>query len=171
MDALEARSRFQELRRTEGPVGAAELDTVWAHLDAVRPEEILGEYRGGEFETGHPLNGMLARAGWYGKVFASVHDVKPLLCRDEEGRLYSDVELGKGEASLWTVEFRGEPTATMVYDGQPVFDHFKRVDDTTLMGIMNAKGVTSDGPYYYFYLDRVPEASRQFPVGVTGEDA
>ena len=27
----------------------------------------------------------------------------------------------------------------MVYDGQAVIDHFKRVDDRTLMGIMNGK--------------------------------
>lgn len=157
MDVLEARARFQELRETDGPVDFSELDKIWAALAAVRPEDILGEWKGGEFETGHPLNGMLAKARWYGKTFVSVHDVKPLMCRDEQGGLYSDQELGKGEASLWTVEFRGETTATMVYDGQPVFDHFKRVDDTTLMGIMNAKGVPPEGPFYYFFLERVPE--------------
>ncbi|MFH8803386.1 DUF4334 domain-containing protein [Streptomyces sp. NPDC017936] len=159
MDVLEARARFQELRERDGLVDPAELDEIWAALATVRPEEILGEWKGGEFATGHPLNGMLAKAGWYGKTFASVHDVKPLMCRDEKGELYSDHELGKGEASLWTVEFRGETTATMVYDGQPVLDHFKRVDDTTLMGIMNAKGVPPQGPFYYFFLERVPEGS------------
>jgi Domain of unknown function (DUF4334) len=45
-----------------------------------------------------------------------------------------------GEASLWLEEFRGEVTATMVYDGAPIHDHFKVVDDRTLMGIMNGKG-------------------------------
>ncbi|GGL94100.1 hypothetical protein GCM10010129_42550 [Streptomyces fumigatiscleroticus] len=44
----------------------------------------------------------------------------------------------------------------MVYDGQPVLDHFKRVDDGTLMGIMNGKHVPADdGPFYYFVLERV----------------
>ncbi|MGC9496541.1 DUF4334 domain-containing protein [Streptomyces sp. WG7] len=155
MDPLEARTRFRTLRETKGPVEATELDAVWAALEVVRPEEILGEWKGGEFDTGHPLNGELAKAGWYGKTFTAVHDAKPLICRDPEGRLYSDRELGKGEASLWTVEFRGESTATMVYDGRPVLDHFKRVDDSTLMGIMNAKGVPADGPFYYFFLERV----------------
>ena len=46
----------------------------------------------------------------------------------------------KGEASLWLEEFRGEVTATMVYDGAPIHDHFKMVDDDTAMGIMNGKG-------------------------------
>jgi Domain of unknown function (DUF4334) len=52
-------------------------------------------------------------------------------------------------------EFRGEVTATMVYDGQPVHDHFKKIDDHAVMGIMNGKGVLDSGRYYYFYLERV----------------
>ncbi|MFF9150212.1 DUF4334 domain-containing protein [Streptomyces sp. NPDC014861] len=161
MDLHEARARFrklQELGEEDGPVAPAELDAIWAALTAVRPEDVLGAWKGGEFRTGHPLNGTLAKAGWYGKTFVSPHDAKPLICRDAEGAFYSDRALGKGEASLWSVEFRGETTATMVYDGQPVLDHFKRVDDTTLMGIMNGKGVPADGPFFYFFLERAPEA-------------
>ncbi|MFI8288228.1 DUF4334 domain-containing protein [Streptomyces sp. NPDC085614] len=161
MDVREARDRFQELRQKDGPVDPAELDEIWAALDTVRPEDILGAWRGGEFRTGHPLDGALAKARWYGKTFVALHDAKPLICRDASGGLYSDRELGKGEASLWTVEFRGEPTATMVYDGQPVFDHFKQVDDTTLMGIMNVKGVPPEGPFFYFFLERAPEAPHE----------
>ncbi|MFD7863562.1 DUF4334 domain-containing protein [Streptomyces sp. NPDC059783] len=157
MNVDEARARFQEFRASEGPVPTDELDAIWAVLDTVRPEDVLGTWSGGEFPTGHPLDGMLEEAGWYGKTFVSAHDAKPLMCRNAEGELYSNIELGQGEASLWTVEFRGESTATMVYDGRPVFDHFKRVDGTTLMGIMNAKGVPPEGPYYYFFLDRAGE--------------
>ncbi|MGW0567564.1 MULTISPECIES: DUF4334 domain-containing protein [Streptomyces] len=171
MDVFEARARFQELREKDGPVGAPELDAIWAALATVRPEDILGEWKGGEFDTGHPLNGELEKAGWYGKTFNSVHDVKPLMCRDAAGRLYSNRELGKGEASLWTVEFRGETTATMVYDGQPVLDHFKQVDDTTLMGIMHAKGVPDEGPFYYFFLERVPGTAGGGAGTRAGEDA
>ncbi|MFJ8187527.1 DUF4334 domain-containing protein [Streptomyces sp. NPDC096105] len=154
MDVHEARTLFRELRQRDGRVDPGELDAVWAALPTVRPEEILGAWKGGEFDTGHPLNGVLAKAGWYGKTFHSVHDAKPLMCRNEAGELYSDTELGQGEASLWTVEFRGESTATMVYDGRPVFDHFKRVDDSTLLGIMNGKGVPAEGPFHYFFLER-----------------
>ncbi|MGX1542049.1 DUF4334 domain-containing protein [Streptomyces adustus] len=167
MDVLDARARFHELRAQDGPVDPAELDAIWAALATVRPEEILGVWKGGEFRTGHPLNGALEKAGWYGKTFAAVHDAKPLICRDATGALYSNRELGKGEASLWTVEFRGEATATMVYDGQPVFDHFKQVDDTTLMGIMNVKGVPAEGPFFYFFLERAPED----PYGTLGGDS
>ncbi len=63
--------------------------------------------------------------------FNSATDVKPLVCLDDDGNKFSNIEdkLGKGEASLWMEEFRGEVTATMVYDGQPTHDHFKVVDD------------------------------------------
>ncbi|MFK0170507.1 DUF4334 domain-containing protein [Streptomyces sp. NPDC090306] len=161
MDPREARARFRSLRDVEGLVDSAELDAVWAELDTVRPEEMLGRWKGAEFDTGHPLNGMLPKAGWYGKTFHSLQDAQPLICRDATGKLYSNLELGRGEASLWTVEFRGEPTATMIYDGRPVLDHFKRVDDTTLMGIMNGKEVPPDGPFYYFLLERAPEAEAE----------
>ncbi|WP_405392613.1 DUF4334 domain-containing protein [Streptomyces sp. NBC_01102] len=159
MDLFEARARFQELREQDGLIPTLQLDEVWAALATVRPEEILGDWKGGEFRTGHPLDGTLEKADWYGKSFAAVHDAKPLVCRNAAGELYSNRELGKGEASLWTVEFRGEATATMIYDGRPVLDHFKRVDDTTLMGIMNGKGVPTDGPFFYFFLDRAPGAA------------
>ncbi|MGW0914537.1 DUF4334 domain-containing protein [Streptomyces sp. NPDC002784] len=168
MDAIEARARFKELRKRNDLVDPAELDDIWAALATVRPEDMLGEWRGGEFDTGHPLNGMLVKAGWYGKTFTTVHDVKPLVCRDASGELYSNQELGQGEASLWTVEFRGETTATMIYDGRPVLDHFKRVDDTTLMGIMNGKGIPAEGPFYYFFLERVPAPGA--PHGGTGAE-
>ncbi|KIZ16991.1 DUF4334 domain-containing protein [Streptomyces natalensis] len=154
MDAIEARTRFSELRKQEGQVSAAELDEIWAALDTVRPEEILGEWKGSEFHTGHPLNGQHAQVGWYGKTFVSVRDAKPAICRSESGELYSNIELGKGEASLWSVEFRGEVTAAMIYDGMPALDHLKRVDDTTLMAIMNGKEVPEDGPFFYFTLER-----------------
>ena len=55
-----------------------------------------------------------------------------------------------------TSSFVGEVTATMVYDGAPIFDHFKKVDDSTLMGIMNGKSalVLDGGQHYYFLLER-----------------
>ena len=151
----EARALFADLRKAGGKVAPDQLDEVWAALPTVRTEEILGSWRGSEFDTGHRMNGTLEKVGWFGKTFHSTSDVQPLVCRGTDGELYSNVELGGGEASLWMVEFRGEVTATMVYDGRPVFDHFKRVDDETLMGIMNGKQVLDHGRHYYFILDRV----------------
>ncbi|NBM18227.1 DUF4334 domain-containing protein [Streptomyces sp. GC420] len=154
MDAEQARTRIAAVRAAGGKVSTEELDELWAALETVRPEEILGSWKGSEFVSGHRAEGRLARANWYGKTFRSVSDAKPLICRDADGELFSDVRLGKGEASLWMVEFRGESTATMVYDGMPVLDHFKRIDGSTLLGVMNGKDALDDGRHYYFVLER-----------------
>lgn len=156
MNLDDARTAFTRLRGSESGVSPAELDEVWAALETVAAEEILGEWKGDDFATGHRLHEKLSASRWYGKTFNSVEDAKPLICRDEDGNLYSDVKGGNGEASLWNIEFRGEVTATMVYDGAPIFDHFKKVDDSTLMGIMNGKSalVLDGGQHYYFLLER-----------------
>lgn len=149
--------RWQELAARPDGFSPADLDELWARLEVVRAEDILGEWAGAAFRTGHRLCRALDRSRWYGKTFVSVEQAKPLICRAEDGSLFSNVELGRGEASLWNIEFRGEVTATMVYDGQPVFDHFKRLDDRTLMGIMNGRPelVLDNGSYFYFRLERV----------------
>ena len=150
-----ARKKFTEFKERSGEIADAELDEFWAELAPATIDGMLGEWTGGEFQTGHKMNGQLEKAGWYGKTFKSVRDVQPLVCLDADGNKFSNVEMGKGEASLWLEEFRGEVTATMVYDGQPVHDHFKKIDDDAVMGIMNGKGVRDNGKYYYFYLERV----------------
>ena len=155
MDVDTARARFTELRGKEH-VDPAELDEIWASLEPVRAVDMVGNWKGDEFDTGHKMNGLLDKARWFGKTFKSVTDVQPLVCLDEDGNKFSNVKLGKGEASLWAEEFRGEVVATMVYDGQPTHDHFKRVDDDTVLGIMNGKdAVLDNGRYFYFYLERI----------------
>ncbi|XVU29250.1 DUF4334 domain-containing protein [Actinoplanes sp. CA-054009] len=155
MDAIEARERLGAVRAAGGQVTIDELDAIWAALAPVRVEELIGSWAGSEFVSGHSFEGQLERARWYGKTFTSAGDVAPLVCRGEDGKLFANEAMAKGGASLWMVEFRGEVTATMVYDGRPVLDHFKRVDDTTLLGVMNGKGVLDeDGRHYYFRLDR-----------------
>jgi len=150
-----ARKKFTEFKERSGDIADSELDEFWAELKPAAIEEMLGEWKGGEFQTGHKMNGQLEKAGWFGKTFTSVSDVEPLVCLDADGNKFSNVQMGKGEASLWLEDFRGEVTATMVYDGQPVHDHFKKIDDDAVLGIMNGKGVRDNGKYYYFYLERV----------------
>ncbi|BCQ06829.1 hypothetical protein JMUB5695_00239 [Mycobacterium heckeshornense] len=154
-----ARKKFTEFKERNGRISDAELDEYWASLQPATIADMIGEWRGGEFDTGHRMNGRLDKARWFGKTFTSATDVQPLVCLDADGKKFSNVERGKGEASLWMEQFRGEITATMVYDGQPVHDHFKKIDDDAVMGIMNGKGVLDFrdgvGRYYYFYLERV----------------
>lgn len=150
------RDRFTALRDA-ATASPAELDALWADLAVVTVEEMLGAWRGGDFATGHPASALLTKIGWHGKRFDSALEGHPLVCRGEDGELYSNtVFAGGGHSSLWEVGFRGETTATMVYDALPVFDHFKRIDSTTVLGIMNGKLKASFGTadLYYFWLER-----------------
>ena len=150
-----SRKRFTEFKERADRIPDAELDEFWASLEPATIDGMLGEWKGGEFPTGHQASGQLAKLGWFGKNFKTVSDVQPLVCVDADGNKFSNVEFMNGEASLWLEDFRGEVTATMVYDGRPVHDHFKKIDDDAVMGIMNGKGVVVEGRYYYFYLERV----------------
>ena len=155
----QARNTFDELKARTDELRDAELDAFWATLEPTTIDFMIGEWKGGEFQTGHRSNGFMAKGNWYGKTFVSATDAKPLICLDEQGNKFSNKEWMNGEASLWMEEFRGEVTASMVYDGQPIHDHFKKVDENAVMGIMNGKkaiDVSSGTPrYLYFYLERV----------------
>ena len=149
-------ARFDALRNAEHPT-PAELDELWTTLRPVTVDEVLGAWRGGDFATGHVASAVLEQVRWHGKRFDGPLDAKPLICRGDDGELFSHLKAGGGgEASLWPVEFRGETTASMVYDRMPVVDHFKAVDDRTLMGIMNGKLEAAFGvaDLYYFWLER-----------------
>jgi len=152
----ELRRRFDDLRAA-GRAHPDDLDALWADLEPVTVAEVLGAWRGGDFSIGHVASTVLEKVRWHGKTFSSALDAQPLICRGDDGELYSNLAAGGGgEASLWEVAFRGETTATMVYDRMPVFDHFKKVDDATLMGIMNGKLESAFGvaDLYYFWLER-----------------
>ena len=154
-----ARKTFAELTARTDVIPDAALDAFWTTLEPASVDFMIGEWKGGEFHTGHRSNGFMEKLNWFGKTFVSASDAKPLVCLDADGNKFSNTEAMKGEASLWLEEFRGEVTASMVYDGAPVHDHFKKVDDNAVMGIMNGKGavdVSSGSPrHLYFYLERI----------------
>ncbi|GAB3209374.1 DUF4334 domain-containing protein [Marinactinospora endophytica] len=177
-----AAARLPELRDA-GPG----LEAVLGFYDGLAPariEDVIGEWRGGDLPTGHPLDGVLEPLGWYGKIFRSPDEVHPLVFRDRRGRFsvdpsclplspllrYGDLlrrpevaglarpvlrlrRTSRPRARLRMVEYRGVPTATMSYDTQPINDHFRLVDENTLIGLMDARG-SSDHPFAFF-LERV----------------
>ena len=151
----DARTTFAEFKNRAGQLPDAELDAFWDTLKPTTIEFMIGEWAGGEFDTGHRANGFMKRLNWFGKTFHSATDAKPLVCLDGEGNKFSNTEAMNGEASLWMEEFRGELVASMVYDGAPVHDHFKVVDDDTVLGVMNGKGALDGDRHLYFYLERV----------------
>ena len=55
-------------------------------------------------------------------------------------------------ASLRDMPFRGKTSAAMVYNTKPIVDHFRQIDDDTLLGVMSVEG---QSVHYFFRLDRV----------------
>jgi hypothetical protein len=64
------------------PTVPTTTDEALAMFDAaepVDPDFMLGTWRGAELPTGHPLDGLLAASGWWGKQFVDAETVHPLL--------------------------------------------------------------------------------------------
>jgi hypothetical protein len=57
----------------------------------------------------------------------------------------------KPKAHLRMTECRGKTSATMIYNGHPIHDVFRKVDDNTLLGIMDLIGMTQP---FFFVLQR-----------------
>jgi hypothetical protein len=150
----DARKRLDALAGRCGPVPYAELEAFWSTLEPVSIEFMIGEWRGGDLVTGHRGDRFLGDR-WWGTTVNSAFDVQPIVLMNDDGSKYSDNQMMNGAASLWMEEFRGEVTATMVYDGMPIHDHFKKVDDKTVLAITNGKGALDNGRFMYFYLTRL----------------
>lgn len=145
---MTATKMFQTLHAAD-QVSIAQLETWFDTLHPVPESFMLGEWRGGCFKTGHPGEVMLGKLQWRGKRFNSRTDVNPMLCADAAGNVVANPILGT--AQLREVVYRGVPTATMVYDTQPIFDHFRLIDDNTVLGAMDRKG---DPQPLFFFLQR-----------------
>ncbi|MBA9003576.1 DUF4334 domain-containing protein [Thermomonospora cellulosilytica] len=126
-----------------------EVDPLFARLQPVTCDFMLGTWRGGLFNDHDALAGMLLGMNWYGKRFTGPDHVEPLLCRSADGSLYSYEKLGL--ARLREVSFRGTVSAAMIYDQRPIIDHFRRVTDDLVVGAMDAKGQPD---ILYFHLTR-----------------
>ena len=57
-------------------------------------------------------------------------------------------------ASVQMLSFDGLASAAMVYDEQPIIDHFRRIDGKRVMGAMVISG---DDRLFFFELERVEE--------------
>jgi Domain of unknown function (DUF4334)/GXWXG protein len=55
------------------------------------------------------------------------------------------------KARMRMVEYRGKVSAAMIYNGLPIIDVFRKVDENTLLGIMDLHGMTQP---YFFVLRR-----------------
>jgi hypothetical protein len=70
--------------------GTQPLAAALAQFDAaepIRPEALLGRWRGEGIPTGHPMDGLMETYRWWGKAFRSTEDVDPLLFVGADGRV------------------------------------------------------------------------------------
>ena len=58
----------------------------------------------------------------------------------------------RSHARLRRMQFRGRLGATMVYDDVPIQDVFRRVDDATVLGLMDLKGM--ERPFFFLLRRR-----------------
>lgn len=155
--------------------------TLFDELEAVDLAFIMGRWKGAGFNTCHHMDGLLETIGWYGKEFVSPDCVHPLLFSDGSNIFKVDpnpiaVKLGlslnipknqvlkplytaiskllkseDSKARVRMVEYRGKLSATMIYDCLPINDTFRKVDDNTLLGLMDFKWMEKP---FFFVLKR-----------------
>ncbi|PLB47790.1 hypothetical protein P170DRAFT_410112 [Aspergillus steynii IBT 23096] len=142
----------QQLMKIPGHIEEATLESVYNSLSPVASESLLGQWKGGSFDTGHPSHQTLADFKWAGKDFKSLDDVNPIMVYDKDGNRTWLEEYG--HARLREVKFRGTVTAAMIYDKFPIIDYFRAVTPDIVLGAMDNKMVPNDGTYY-FYLMRM----------------
>jgi hypothetical protein len=124
---------------------ASDLMPMFDRLEPVSADFMLGTWRGGRFDGGtapDPIH-------WYGKRFTAAHHVEPLLCRADDGSIYSYTKLGL--AQLREVMCRGKVSASLIYDQQPIMDYFRKVTNDVVLGLGDIKGKPLD---FFFHLTR-----------------
>ncbi|MBU2996438.1 DUF4334 domain-containing protein [Cellulophaga baltica] len=173
------------LSNGEGDV--SDVVRIYDQLEPVSLGFMTGRWKGYEIKTGHSLDGMLVPSGWYGKVFKSPEEVHPLVFfAKNKTQLYAvnpkklsmDVKVPskiigvlmslakpflqtkKSGARLRMIEYRGKATATMQYDDKPINDHFIKINENTVLGLMDKKGDSPNFPYA-FVLERDNESNYQ----------
>lgn len=151
---MNASDRIRGLIDSTEEIAVERLHELFDGLEAIDTPVMLGAWEGGVFRTGHPGEAQLVALGWVGKHFKDENDVDPIVVLDAQGQRQASPVMGK--ATLRLVRYRGVSTATMVYDKHPIFDHFKRVDERTVLGVMDRKGEAFP---LYFWLRRVEVAS------------
>ncbi len=142
--------RFQELIDADRAPTLDELDELYDGAEPTDVDAVLGQWAGGTFGLGHPLEAQLTSIRWAGKAFGGPDDVAPIVCFDAAGKRY--VNRAFGDASLKMIDHRGSPTATMAYRSLPMADHLRKISDDILIGAMEAAGQKRPG---YFYLTRL----------------
>lgn len=168
MHSLE--QKFQELAKREGRVEESDVAAIFNQASPVAPEYMIGEWKGGSFDTGHPTHELLKTYNWAGKNFRTVDDVEPIVLYDDAGARVWCKDYGNAQVRLSLlpfvlallilskvreVKFRGVISAAMIYDNFPIIDSFRFISDNLVIGAMDNKQLPKDAGTYYFYLNKI----------------
>ena len=118
----------------------------------------MGTWRGGLFDTGHSHNRRADAPQWYGKRISSLEDAWPDLIVDDD----NEIRASSAHGSLALTEFRGELVASLLYDTEPVMDHFKKVDDWQPLGVMDRR-IDREAGSFLVLLARAGGKRRRIP--------
>lgn len=164
----------------EGRATTQDALQLFDSLESVEIDFMIGHWKGEGFHTNHPMDGLLEAYRWYGKRFESPEDVHPLVFSTLRGGLASVnpafmgpalrvpmpksammgrifqifmplVTTSRSRARLRMTSYRGKSSATMIYDQLPINDVFRKIDQDTVFGIMDLKGMQSP---FFFILRR-----------------
>jgi len=159
-----------------GKTSPEEALSIFDALEPVDIDFMIGLWQGSGFPSGHPMDGLLESSGWYGKSFRDAESAHPLLFHTADGKgvfaldplkmptgadarkpaeIQYEVETHDYKARLRMTVFRGKLSATMIYDDRPINDIFHKVDDNTVLGAMDIRGLSQT---YFFVLRRVTSA-------------
>ena len=171
---------FQTLQ--QGKTTTESALKLFDELDPVDIEFMLGRWKGSGFHTNHPLDGLLEAFNWYGKEFISGDRVHPLLFSNGNeifsvdpnptitnfgfslpipkneaikplyGAMSKILKTEDSKARIRMMEYRGKVSATMIYDYLPINDVFKKVDNNTVLGLMDYKKISQP---FFFVLNKV----------------
>ncbi|MBE9064234.1 DUF4334 domain-containing protein [cf. Phormidesmis sp. LEGE 11477] len=180
----EERTTLNQLRspNNQAKTTTAAALALFDRLDPVEIDFMFGQWKGSGFHTGHPMDGLLEVANWYGKAFITPDCVHPLLFSDSKGDIFKIaanpqmmklalrlpipkndattsiftlfnplLKTENSQARLRMMEHRGKVSATMIYDYLPIHDVFRKVDENTLLGLMDYK---ESAEPFFFVLER-----------------
>ena len=146
-------------------------------LEPASLEMMIGKWKGEGIDTNHPMNDLLKVSGWHGKIFEDMNNVHPLVHKGLFGGKYCInpallpmklaiklpflsiltplflvifkplISTKKPKAQLRMTEFRSKISATMLYDAKPINDVFRKIDENTLLGLMDHKG--DETPFFF----------------------
>ncbi|KAB2570804.1 hypothetical protein DIS24_g7877 [Lasiodiplodia hormozganensis] len=155
--------RILQLIEEGGAPSVRELSSLFDALEPIAPEDLLGDWSGGDFYSPsdtddpraepkpmHPCHAMLENYRWAGMVVKSVDEVLPVMSWTDDGKRV--VSTYWGGAQLRELKFNGVVSTSLIFDCYPIIDHFRRVSDNTLMALLEAKekNLKDAGPYYFW---------------------